>query len=111
MTAKILTGAAAAVLAFSVVSFSCSKTKVEGTADTVFADTTPAVKIPSESLKIVEALQNSFNYISDGVLPSVVEIDVTEKTTVTQTNPFEDLPFWFFGFPNQGDENKKERKR
>lgn len=111
MTAKILSGAAAAVLAFSVVSFSCSKTKVEGTADTVFADTAPAVKIPSESLKIVEALQNSFNYISDGVLPSVVEIDVTEKTTVTQTNPFDELPFWFFGFPNQGDENKKERKR
>lgn len=95
MTSKIVCGVSAAALAFAAVSFSCSRVKVEGSADTVYAETKSAVAIPSESLKVIEALQNSFNSISEGVLPSVVEIDVTEKTTVTQMNPFEDLPFWF----------------
>ena len=109
-TPKILCGISAVVLAFAAVSFSCSKVKVEGTADTVFAETKSAVSIPSESLKVVEALQNSFNSISEGVLPSVVEIDVTEKKKITQTNPFEDFPFWFFGNPN-GSQDKKDRTR
>ncbi|MBQ7882036.1 MAG: Do family serine endopeptidase [Treponema sp.] len=113
VTKKILIGVFASVFAFTLVSLSCSKTKIEGTADTVYADTKSAVEIPSESLKIVEALQNSFNSISAGVLPSVCEIDVTEKKTIQQSNPFEDLPFWFFGFPNQeeSEENKKGRTR
>ncbi len=110
MTSKIVCGVSAAALAFAAVSFSCSRVKVEGSADTVYAETKSAVAIPSESLKVIEALQNSFNSISEGVLPSVVEIDVTEKTTVTQMNPFEDLPFWFFGNPN-GDNDKKGRTR
>lgn len=110
MTSKIVCGVSAAALAFAAVSFSCSRVRVEGSADTVYAETKSAVAIPSESLKVVEALQNSFNSISEGVLPSVVEIDVTEKTTVTQMNPFEDLPFWFFGNPN-GDSDKKGRTR
>ncbi len=110
MTSKIVCGVSAAALAFAAVSFSCSRVKVEGSADTVYAETKSAVAIPSESLKVIEALQNSFNSISEGVLPSVVEIDVTEKTTVTQMNPFEDLPFWFFGNPN-GDSDKKGRTR
>ncbi len=110
MTSKIVCGVSAAALAFAAVSFSCSRVKVEGSADTVYAETKSAVAIPSESLKVVEALQNSFNSISEGVLPSVVEIDVTEKTTVTQMNPFDDLPFWFFGNPN-GDSDKKGRTR
>lgn len=110
ITPKIVCGISAAALAFAVVSFSCSKVKVEGTADTVFAETKPAISIPSESLKVVEALQNSFNSISEGVLPSVVEIDVTEKKTITQRNPFEGFPFWFFGNPN-GTQDKKENTR
>ena len=114
-TSKVLCGTAAAVFAFAVISFSCSKVKVEGSADTVYADTAaaenkPAISISPESLKVIEALQNSFNAISSGVLPSVVEIDVTEKTTVTQMNPFEDFPFWFFGTPN-GTDNKKPKTR
>ncbi len=114
ITSKIVCGVSAAALAFAAVSFSCSKVKVEGSADTVYAETKSAVLIPSESLKIIEALQTSFNSISDGVLPSVVEIDVTEKKTVTQTNPFDafdDLPFWFFGNPNGGEREKKDRTR
>ncbi len=114
ITSKIVCGVSAAALAFAAVSFSCSRVKVEGSADTVYAETKSAVSIPSESLKIIEALQTSFNSISDGVLPSVVEIDVTEKKTVTQTNPFDafdDLPFWFFGNPNGGEREKKDRTR
>ncbi len=110
MTSKIVCGVSAAALAFAAVSFSCSRVRVEGSADTVYAETKSAVAIPSESLKVIEALQNSFNSISEGVLPSVVEIDVTEKTTVTQMNPFDDLPFWFFGNPN-GESDKKGRTR
>lgn len=112
ITSKIACAVGAAVFAFGAVSLSCSKIRVEGTADTVFADTAPAVNIPNESLKVVEALQSSFNSISAGVLPSVVEIDVTEKRTVKQSNPFEDFEFFFFGNPF-GDEKseKKERTR
>ena len=103
ITSKIACAVGAAVFAFGAVSLSCSKIRVKGTADTVFADTAPAVNIPNESLKVVEALQSSFNSISAGVLPSVVEIDVTEKRTVKQSNPFEDFEFFFFGNP-LGDE-------
>ena len=102
-TKRILAMVAAGAFAFAAVSMSCAKTKVQGTADTAFADTTPAVSIPADSLKVIEALQNSFRSISTGVLPSVVEIDVTEKKEV-KASPFDDLPFFFFGFPNQ-DEN------
>ncbi len=106
-----------AVLTYGALSFISGRTKVEGTADTVFAETRstnsskPAVTISPESLKVIEALQNSFNAISDGVLPSVVEIDVTEKTTVTQTNPFDEIPFFFFGIPNDNENGRKPRTR
>jgi serine protease Do len=99
-TKRILGAAAVVALSFALVSFSCSKSKVQGTADTAFADTAaPAVAIPADALNVVEALQTSFRSISAGVLPSVVEIDITEKTTV-QANPLDDLPFFFFGMPN-----------
>ncbi len=108
---KVLGAASAGVLAFTVVSLSCTRTQIKGSAATAFADTNPAVSISAESLKVVEALQNSFRSISNGVLPSVVEIDVTEKKTVQTTNPFDDLPFFFFGLPNQGESNGKGRTR
>lgn len=106
-TKRILAGAGAAVLAFAVVFFSCRKNPVYGTADTAFAETRKTSPIPSESLKIIQALQDSFRAISDSLLPAVVEVDVTETKTV-KANPLQDLPFFFFGFPNQGDE--RERK-
>ena len=110
-TKRILGAAAAGAFAFAVVSFSCSKTEVRGTADTAFADTTaPAVSIPTNALNMLEALQTSFRSISSGVLPSVVEIDVTEKKTV-QASPFDDLPFFFFGMPNGRDGNGRQRER
>ncbi len=113
-TKRVLGAAAAGVLAFTFVSLSCARVEVRGTADTAFAETvdsskqTPAVSIPREALSVVEALQTSFRSISTGVLPSVVEIDVTEKTTVTTATPFDDFPFWFFGNPNQDDSSRNK---
>ena len=97
-TKKALGIAAVAALSFGFLSFSCKANK--GSANVAFAETTPAVSIPADSLGVAEALQNTFRSISNGVLPAVVEVDVTETTKVKTVNPFEDLPF-FFGFPNQ----------
>ena len=97
---KCLIGVAgAAVLSFGVISLSCSKTPVVGNASTAYAESSAIV--PSESLKIVEALQNSFRAISDGVLPSVVEVDVTETKTVQTIDPFDDIRRYFFGVPDE----------
>lgn len=88
-------------------SFSCSK--VDGVAETfsantVYADTSPAVAIPTEALSVIEALQEANRAVSSQVLPSVVEIDVVETITTTQSsNPFE----YFFG---QGNSTPQERK-
>ena len=50
------------------------------------------------ALSIVEALQTTFQSVSNTLLPSVVEVDITQTKTYTNplgnmTNPFE----WFFG--------------
>lgn len=113
ITKSVLGVAVAGTLAFSFLSLSCKRVEVKGTADTVFAETAKksAIEISRSDLSILEALQSSFRAISSGVLPSVVEIDVTEKTTVA-ASPFDDLPFFFFGTPNQNDEKKgKTRER
>lgn len=109
----VLASASAGALAFSFVALSCRKVEVKGTADTAFAETPrpAAVAIPRDALNVVEALQSSFRAISAGVLPSVVEIDVTEKTTVSAESPFDDLPFFFFGIPNQGERGGRTRER
>lgn len=63
------------------------------------------------AISIVEALQTTFRSVSETLLPAVVEVDVTE--TKTYNDPFGGMssPFeWFFGNPNQGNENKKQRE-
>ena len=97
---------AIAALSFGLLSFSCKANK--GSANVAFAETTPAVTIPQDSLGVVEAMQTTFRSISSGVLPAVVEVDVTEKTKVKSLNPFGDLPF-FFGLPNGDDDNSKNQ--
>ena len=52
----------------------------------------------SQALSIVEALQTTFQSVSDTLLPSVVEVDITQTKTYSSpfggsSNPFE----WFFG--------------
>ncbi|MBQ0052351.1 MAG: Do family serine endopeptidase [Treponema sp.] len=113
ITKKILAGGFAAVLGFGLVSLSCKRVEVHGTADTAFADTgKAAIQISPDSLKVVEALQNSFRSISSGVLPAVVEIDVTEKKEVQQMNPFDGWPFdFFFGNPNSEQRQERNKKR
>ncbi len=109
ITKGVFAGIAACAVGFGALSISCKAVEVKGTADTAFADTkAPAVSIPSESLKVIEALQDSFRSVSSGVLPSVVEIDITEKTEVETVNPFDGWPFdFFFGQPNQNQKNNK----
>ena len=116
ITKRILAGTAACALAFAALSLSCTRVQVQGSAATAFADTSkPAVTIPSESLKVIEALQSSFRSISSGVLPSVVEIDVTEKKEVQAMNPFEGFDGWpfdfFFGNPNSDRDSSKNNKK
>ena len=69
-------------------------------------------KVSSDDLKVVESLQNTFRSISQTLLPSVVEVDVTETQTVT--NPFGRMsdPFeYFFGFPFGGSGNSKDKDK
>lgn len=107
-TKNIVGAAVAAVLSFGLISFSCSgKAGASNGANTAFADTVPAVKIPADSLSVLEAMQNVFRSISEQVLPSVVEVDVTEKKT-RPANPFGDLPFKFFGFPDNDEPQEYE---
>lgn len=110
-TKRLLCAAGAAVLSFLFISFSCTKTSVKGNAATVYAESKSSV-VPEDSLKIIEALQESFRAISNGVLPSVVEVDVTETKTVTTMDPFEDFRRFFFGNPGtQNGEDNSQRKR
>ncbi|OJF76891.1 MAG: serine protease [Treponema sp. CETP13] len=105
---KLIGITAVAVLTFSVFSFSCNKaiSNDMGSGQTVFADESPAVTLPKEGLAVTEALQSTFRSISDTVLPAVVEIDITEK--VKATNPMDQLPFFFFGQPQNQDSEPQE---
>jgi len=110
-TKRIIGISCAAALTFAVISLSCRKTPVNGTADTAFAETRTDSPIPADSLKVMQAMQDSFRAISETLLPSVVEIDVTETKTV-DANPMNDLPFFFFGMPDQngGQQQQYEQK-
>ncbi|MCR4741639.1 MAG: Do family serine endopeptidase [Treponema sp.] len=68
----------------------------------------------AQALSVVESFQTVFRDISDMLLPSVVEVDVTETKTVTYTNPFESFGFPFgdfFGFPEEEDEGKSKKNQ
>ena len=106
-TKKVIGITAVAAVSFGFISFSCKANR--GSANVAFAETTPSVSIPTESLSVVEALQTSFRSISSQLLPAVVEVDVTEKTKVKTRNPFDDFPF-FFGMP-KGDKNDEDNYR
>lgn len=109
-TKRIVGIAAVTVLSFAIVSLSCGRSSVSGTADTVFAETrTAAVKY--DGMEVVESFQNAFRAISSALLPAVVEVDVTETRTVRSSNPFENLPWFFFGRPNQGEGEQEGRER
>ncbi|MCR4626166.1 MAG: Do family serine endopeptidase [Treponema sp.] len=106
-TKYFIGAASAAALSFAILAVGFKGISVKGSAATAFAESKPAVTIPQESLSVVEALQNSFRAISSGLLPAVVEVDVTE-TKQAPENPFEDLPFFFFGNPRQQENKPRE---
>lgn len=106
-TKRIVLSASVAVLSFVLISFSCAKTPVKGTAGTVYAESDSGEVVPKESLKVIEALQNSFRSISNRLLPAVVEVDVIETKTVT--DPFQDFRHFFFGMPEQEEQGKKRQ--
>lgn len=106
-TKRIVLSASVAVLSFVLISFSCAKTPVKGTAGTVYAESDSGEIVSKESLKVIEALQNSFRSISNRLLPAVVEVDVIETKTVT--DPFQDFRHFFFGMPGQEEQGKKRQ--
>ncbi|MBQ2314971.1 MAG: Do family serine endopeptidase [Treponema sp.] len=112
LTKKILGTAAVAAFSFGLFTLSCKVNK--GSANVAFADTKKSsgtTALPSDSLAVTLALQNTFRSISSNVLPAVVEVDVTETTKVQSFNPFKDLPF-FFGFPDSdGEGSTKEMQQ
>ena len=101
----VVLAATALCTALLLVFVSFSRGQKTG-AKTVFADTSPAVQIPADSLAAAEALQGAFRSVSDKVLPAVVELDVVETKTV-ESSPFDSLPFFFFGTPRQNDSPKE----
>ncbi len=100
----ILAFTATLVASFLLVSMSCNRL---GSAQTVFADSSPAVQIPQDALSVAELLQTAFRSVSSEVLPSVVKIDTVETKTADQ-NAFGNLPFFFFGNPEQEETEPRE---
>ena len=89
-------------IAMGILALSCNMNKTSGSmafaqesqSQTQSAQTKP---IPTDSLAVTQSLQNTFRSISSNVLPSVVEIDVTETRKVPVNNFFKGFPF--FGMP------------
>lgn len=89
---------------FLFFSFACDK---NGSAATVFADSSPAVQIPADALAVAESLQTAFRAVSEAVLPSVIQIDVVETRTV-ESDPYGGLPFFFFDDSNSDGSEPRE---
>ena len=76
-----------------------------------FAQGTAKTAEQKQALSIVEAFQTTFRSVSDTLLPSVVEVDITQTKTYTSTfggssNPFE----WFFGNGNSDSSKGNSRE-
>lgn len=90
-------------IAMGILALSCNMNKTSGSmafaqesqSQTQSAQPKP---IPTDSLAVTQSLQNTFRSISSNVLPSVVEIDVTETRKVPVNNFFKGFPF--FGMPD-----------
>ena len=95
---KIFGTLSVAALSFAILAFSC-KANI-GSANVAFAESRNSsrrstTQVSNNSLEVVKSMQDVFRSISENVLPTVVEVDVTEKTKVSSQNPFKD--FWPFG--------------
>lgn len=77
----------------------------------LFAAPSKTTTVDSTSLNVVQALQNTYRSISQSLLPSVVEVDVSETKTYTDpfggmTSPWE----YFFGQGNGSSSNKNNQR-
>ncbi len=105
-----------AAISFILFSLSCSAGNVavsaeaakRSTKNTVYADSSPAVQIPTEALTVIEALQQANRAVSSAVLPAVVEVDVVEIKT-RQVMNMNGFPFNFlFGDGSSPREEAQE---
>ncbi|MCQ2612323.1 MAG: Do family serine endopeptidase [Treponemataceae bacterium] len=106
----LLSVAGVAAVAFLLFSFSCVGTVSSSKtgANTVYAESSPAYSMSEEALSVVEALQSAFRTVSGNVLPSVVEVDVTQVVQQTTSSGDYGFPFYyFFDFGNRGDETRE----
>ncbi len=110
---KILGTLSVAALSFAILAFSCKANN--GSANVAFAESKSSskkgtTKLSNNSLEVVKSMQEVFRSISESVLPTVVEVDVTEKTQVpVYQNPFKD----FFGddWPFGGNSETQEMEQ
>lgn len=82
-------------------------------AKVAFADSTPSLSIPQDSLEVTQALQTTFRSISAQVLPAVVEVDVTETKEIKTYNPFSEIPWlkeWGFDFGDDSQSRTQEQQ-
>ncbi|MDR1785476.1 MAG: Do family serine endopeptidase [Spirochaetaceae bacterium] len=94
------------VLGAGLFFFACN-TQERSQAQTAYAESGSGIKLPAESLGVLEAMQNVFRAVSESVLPSVVELDVVEKRT-GPANPFGFIPF--FGNNGEGQQREYEQQ-
>lgn len=88
-------------LAVGLFTLSCRVNR--GSASVAFADEGGGVTTGApDNISAALALQDTFRRITSEVLPSVVEVDVTETHSVRTFNPFRDFPF-LFNFGDEGD--------
>lgn len=86
------------VIFLSLILLSAKCSVNEDNANTVFADSGTNKDISKESVSFLEKLQAANRELAASVLPSVVTIDVVETRKVR--DPFQNLPFFFFGRPD-----------
>jgi len=74
----------------------------------VYAQEAIPVQVSQDALSVAESLQTAFRFISDSVLPSVVELR-TVSVSRQQVPNFHGIPWdFFFGRPNERDGRDRE---
>ncbi len=91
-----------ALASFALVVF--FSTRNPGSAQVAFAESKPSAQIPADSVSFLESMQKANRSVSQAILPVVVTVDVIETKTV-QNGPQNAFPWFFFGNPQQGDDN------
>ena len=97
-----------AVFCASLIFFSSYCSAGPTSATTVYADSTQPGTLSKDATALLESLQNANRHVTSAILPSVVTLSVTEIKKVA--NPFsrEGFPWFFFGLPNQENENNDD---